>query len=161
MPTPEHLNVLPIAGTVTLIVPPVLRVPDGAVVPPQPYLLGAKDTATGELRHGVVGISIQSLINPSITEITVELVELANPDGTPAATRDEAYAVARAWDGEQPWPIGVPTVRNMYRVDGFELGEPRDTTIDPEQFMRDVGAVAEALGIELPATEVTQDRGDE
>jgi hypothetical protein len=141
----------PTAGYLTLIVPPVSPMPDGALMPPSPYLIGAKDTATGQLRCGVLGVHLHSTIAKDQIEIHVYLDEIAQPDGAPAVTPEQVGEVLRRVGHDAArWPEGVPTVRSRFRVDGFELGEQRSPFFDPERFWRDVGDVKRALELDDP-----------
>jgi hypothetical protein len=139
-------NVVPVAGSVILIVPPVHRVPDGAIVPPAPYLLGAKDTGTGQLRCGVLGVHVDAAIGPGQVEVGVVLHEIAQPDGSPAVTPGQVRDAIVLGDPARPWPQGVATVRSTFRVDGFELGQLQSAFFDPQRFQSDVRAVRDALG---------------
>lgn len=145
---PGPIEAQPVAGCVTLIVPPLSPMPHGEIIPPAPYLLGAKDTATGQLRPGVLGIHLRTWVGQ--LEVTVDLDEIANEDGTPAVTREQVHtAVVRHNPAPGTWPVGAPTVRSRFRVDGFELGQVRGAFVDGERLMRDVREVKRALGLPI------------
>jgi len=153
MPSPRDLDggltAQHVDGYVTLIVPPPSPMPNGDLIPPSPHLIGARDTATGQLHCGILGLHLRSVIAPGALEITVDLDEITRPDGTPAITLDQASAAAQHhFRRVADWPQGVPTARSRYRVDGFELGTaPRDPYVDGEQLLRDVRDVKRALGL--------------
>lgn len=121
------INVVPSDRPVILIAPPVFHVPHDATVPAAPYLLGAKDAATGELWCGVLGITVEASAAKERPEIVVHLTEIAQPDGAPARTPDEVRAALRRNRGIDV----LATVNTRHLVVGFELGQEREPFFDP------------------------------